>query len=60
MQKTASALLELIKIFLKAGDEPMGPVSPAQYNYELEEAMERISRGEFTTLEAAEKEMQSW
>jgi hypothetical protein len=54
------SLLELIKTFLKAGEEPMGRVSLAQYNRELDEAMERISRGEFTTLEALEKEMQSW
>lgn len=30
------------------------------YNRELDEAMERISRGEFTSLEMLEKEMQSW
>ena len=36
------------------------PVTFEQYNRELDEAMERISKGEFTTLEELEKEMQSW
>lgn len=54
------SLLELIRTFLKAGDEPMEKVTIEQYNRELDEAMERISKGEFTTLEELEKEMQSW
>lgn len=31
-----------------------------RYNRELDEAMERINRGEFTTLENLEKEMKAW
>ncbi len=54
------SLLELIKTFLKGSKESMERVSIVQYNRELDEAMERISRGEYTTLEALEKEMQSW
>ncbi len=54
------SLLELIKTFLKGSKESMERVSLEQYNRELDEAMERISRGEYTTLEVLEKEMQSW
>lgn len=54
------SLLEMMKSFLKPSSEPLHPVSIEQYNRELDEAMERISKGEFTTLEALEKEIQSW
>jgi hypothetical protein len=54
------SLLEMMKSFLKPGGESMQPVTLEQYNRELDEAMERISKGEFTTLEELEKEMQSW
>jgi hypothetical protein len=53
------SLLELIKTFLKGSKESIERVSLEQYNRELDEAMERISRGEYTTLEVLEKEMQS-
>ena len=39
---------------------PAESVSIEQYNKELDEAMERINHGEFTTLEDLEKEMQTW
>jgi hypothetical protein len=54
------SLLEMMKSFLKTGSEPLLPVSIEQYNRELDEAMERISKGDFTRLEELEKEMQSW
>ena len=54
------SLLELIRTFLKAGDEPIERVTIEQYNLELDEAMERIRKGEFTTLDEMEKEMQTW
>lgn len=54
------SLLEMMKSFLKPGVEPMQPVSLDQYNRELDEAMERINKGEFTTFEELQKEMQSW
>lgn len=54
------SLLEMMKSFLKPGSEPVQPVSIEQYNRELDEAMERISKGNFTTLDDLEKEMQSW
>lgn len=54
------SLLELIKSFLKLNDEPMERATLHQYNEELNQAMERINKGEFTTLEELEKEMNSW
>jgi hypothetical protein len=54
------SLLEMMKSFLKPGREQMQPASVEQYNTELDEAMARINKGEFTTLEELEKEMESW
>lgn len=54
------SLLEMIKTFLKPNDDPAKKTTIEQYNKELDEAMERISKGEFTTLEDLEKEMKSW
>lgn len=54
------SLVEMMKTFLKPGNEPTGGVSIEQYNKELHEAMERAGRGEYTTLEDLEKEMQTW
>jgi hypothetical protein len=34
--------------------------SIAEYNLELDQAMERVRKGEFTSLEDLEKEMKSW
>lgn len=53
------SLLQLIRTFL----EPEGlnyVITLEQYNKELEEALEQSNKGEFTTLEELEKEMQSW
>ena len=54
------SLLEMMKSFLQSESKLAEHVSIEQYNRELDEAMERIGRGEFTTLEALEKEMQTW
>ncbi|MEO6637861.1 MAG: hypothetical protein ABIN25_06270 [Ginsengibacter sp.] len=54
------SLLEMMKSFLNSGNELMQPVSIEQYNRELDEAMERIGNGNFSTFEELEKEMQSW
>lgn len=51
-------LLALIKTFFKP--EAAERVRVETYNRELDEAIERISRREFTTFEALEKELQSW
>lgn len=50
----------MMKSFLNAEGESLQQVTLEQYNQELDEAMERISRGEFITLDALEKEMQLW
>jgi len=54
------SLLGMIKSFLKQGNELSEAVDIEQYNKELDEAMKRIDDGSFTTLEALEKEMQTW
>ena len=54
------SLLEMIKSFLNTPGDTLNPVSKEQYNNELDEAMERMSDGEFTILEDLEKEMKSW
>ena len=54
------SLLEMMKSFLNTGSEPLRSVSIEQYNRELDAAMERISKGDFTSLQELEKEMQSW
>lgn len=54
------SLLEVMKSFLTANDETTKRITLEEYNHELDEAMKRISRGEFTTLEQLEKEMQAW
>ncbi len=54
------SLLGMMKTFLKTEEERILPQSLREYNQELNEAMERISRGEFTSLAQLEKEMLSW
>ncbi|HEY5370200.1 MAG TPA: hypothetical protein VIJ75_14550 [Hanamia sp.] len=54
------SLLEMIKTFLKPPADTSKPITVEQYNKELDEAMQRMSDGEFTTLEELENEMKSW
>jgi hypothetical protein len=54
------SLLAMIKSFLSSGSERVEKTTIAAYNAELDEAMHRISKGTFTTLDELEKEMQSW
>ena len=54
------SLLQMIKAFGKSGNNSLERVSLEQYNKELDDAMNRINMGNFTTLEELEKEMQSW
>ena len=54
------SLLELMKTFYKSYKEQQNPSTLEAYNKELEEAMNRISKGEFTTIEELEKEMATW
>ncbi|MBO9561395.1 MAG: hypothetical protein J7621_01430 [Niastella sp.] len=55
------SVLQLIKTFIqkkKTGHKDASTI--AAYNKELDEAMERINKGEFTTLDELDKEMQLW
>ena len=45
----------MMKSFLKQGEEPSSPITLELYNRELDEAIERISHGEFSTFEELEK-----
>ena len=54
------SLLELIKTFLGSDKEQSEKTSLEQYNREIDEAIQRVERGEYTTLEDLEREMQSW
>lgn len=54
------SMLSLLKSFLESTNQNVDAVSVAQYNLELTAAMESMDRGEFTTIEELEKEMQSW
>ena len=53
------SLLELIKSFSKNDGLAEGQAID-QYNQELDQAMERINRSEFTSLEELEGEMKLW
>jgi hypothetical protein len=54
------SLLEMIKSFLKKDSVEIPSATIEAYNQELAEAMERMNKGAFTTLEDLEKEMLSW
>jgi predicted transcriptional regulator len=52
-KKQKEAILAMIKSFLK-------PQTIEEYNRELDEAIERIEKGEFVTMEELLKEMKTW
>ncbi|HRP54988.1 hypothetical protein [Agriterribacter sp.] len=55
------SLLEMMKSFLTPENAiKQEAITVEQYNRELDEAMERMSKGAFTTLEELEKEMRTW
>lgn len=54
------SLLQMIKTFMNPGGELQNGISIEQYNHELDEVMNRISEGDFTTLEDLKKEMKTW
>lgn len=54
------SLLGMMKTFLRTAEDQIKPQTIKEYNQELNAAMERISKGKFTTLQQLEKEMQSW
>jgi hypothetical protein len=54
------SVVELLKTFMKGRRSQPDRITIEQYNKELDEAMERVGRGEYTTFEDLEKEMKSW
>lgn len=54
------SVVELLKAFIQRRKERSSRITMEQYNKELDEAMERVSNGEYTTFENLEKEMRSW
>jgi len=54
------SVIQMLKTFIKSRKDDFKPQTLEEYNREIDQAMERIDRGEFTTLEGLEKEMQSW
>ncbi len=54
------SLLEMMKSFLKPVADQVEERSIARYNKEIDEAMERIDKGLFITMEDLEKEMRTW
>jgi hypothetical protein len=59
--KQKETSLAMIKSFLKpASSVSTERTTIEQYNKELDEAIDRINRGEFTTFEELEKEIKGW
>ena len=52
------SVVELLKTFMKG--RKADHISIEQYNKDIDEAMEQATKGEYTTFEDLEKEMQSW
>ncbi|MCH5716520.1 hypothetical protein [Niabella hibiscisoli] len=50
----------MMKSFLKPVTNSVDETSVARYNKELDEAMERIDKGIYITMEDLEKEMRTW
>jgi hypothetical protein len=54
------SVVEMLKTFIKGRKDQPERITIEQYNKEIDEAMERVSKGEYTTFEDLEKEMRSW
>lgn len=54
------SLIELMKTFFIGNSERLDITTTETYNIELNEAMQRINQGEFTSIEELEKEMAAW
>ena len=54
------SVVELLKTFMKGRKNQSNHITIEQYNKELDEAMDRVGQGEYTTFEDLEKEMKSW
>ena len=54
------SVVQMLKTFLISRKDQYERITVEQYNKELDEAMERVNKGEYTTFEELEKEMKSW
>jgi hypothetical protein len=54
------SVVEMLKTFIKSRKDKPERITIEQYNKEIDEAMERVGKGEYTTFGDLEKEMQSW
>lgn len=57
------SILEVIKSFLQLKDQSLlkeDAISIDQYNKELQDALESVRNGNFTSHEQLEKEMETW
>lgn len=54
------SLLQMIKSFARPDMETRKSTSIEEYNKDLDDAMERINKGNFTTFEELQNEMKSW
>jgi len=54
------SVVELLQTFMKGRKNQFDHITVEQYNKELDQAMGRVGRGEYTTFEDLEKEMKSW
>jgi hypothetical protein len=54
------SVVELLKTFMKSRKGQSDRIPIEQYNKDIDDAMEQASKGEYTTFEDLEKEMQSW
>ena len=54
------SVVQMLKTFLISRKDHYEAVTVEQYNKELDEAMGRVNKGEYTTFEELEKEMKSW
>jgi hypothetical protein len=52
------SVVELLKTFMKG--RKVDRISIEQYNKDIDEATAQAAKGEYTTFEDLEKEMQSW
>ncbi len=53
----------LVKVYAEEilyAEENAGRQTIGEYNLELDQAIERVKKGEFTSIEDLEKEMESW
>jgi len=53
-------IVELLKAFVERRKNTLSHITIKRYNKELDEAMGRVNKNEYTTFEDLEKEMRSW